>query len=48
MEVFADPLNEVVFKCPFDRLVQQIRADQLINISVWKLRCEGLNHKVVS
>jgi len=41
-KVGADPINEVVFKCPFDELVKEVRGDQLIDIRAREVDCEWL------
>lgn len=41
-EVLADPLNKVVLKHSLDELVEQVRSDELVDISVGKVFCERL------
>lgn len=41
-QVFFYPCYEVVFEGSFDDLMKEIRRDKFVNISSWKIVCEGL------
>lgn len=42
-EVFFHPSYEVILKGSFNDLMEEIRSDELVYISSWKVICEGLN-----
>jgi hypothetical protein len=41
-DVVLNPLNKMVFKDPLDYLVQQVRRQELMHVSMWKAICEWL------
>ena len=37
----------MIFKCSFDYLVKKVRRDELINICMGKIICEGLQERML-
>ena len=42
LEEILNPCDEVVLECTLDDLVERVRGEEFINVSAWKVCCEGL------
>jgi hypothetical protein len=42
IEIFDEPIDKVVLKCPLDNLVQNIRGNEVMNISTGEIVCKWL------
>ena len=42
LQVLFNPCNEVVFECSLDELMEDVRRDELMDISSWEVVREGL------
>jgi hypothetical protein len=42
IEIFDDPIDKVVLKCPLDNLVQNIRGNEVVNIGTGEIVCKRL------
>ena len=36
-KIFADPCNEMVFECAFDDLMKEVRCEEFVYVSSWKV-----------
>jgi hypothetical protein len=41
-KVFLNPCDEVIFKSPFYDLMEEIRGEELMDISIWEVVGERL------
>lgn len=46
LEVITYPLNEVILKCPFDKLMEQIWGNELIDVGAREIIGERLARKM--
>ena len=46
LKVLARPINKVVFEYSLDKLVKEIRRDQLVNVCTREVLCEWLAKRV--
>jgi hypothetical protein len=42
-EILLDPCHEMVFKCSFDNLMQDVRCEELVNVGAREVIGERLN-----
>jgi hypothetical protein len=41
-DIIRDPQYDVVLECALDKLVKDIRSQELVNVGPWKHRCKRL------
>ncbi len=46
-QIFLNPRYKVIFEDAFDKLVEYIRCDQFMNISVWKAMGKWLRRRLL-
>ena len=47
-KIFANPCNKMVFECAFDDLMKEVRCEEFVYVSSWKVGSEWLAVSIVN